>query len=113
MEGFHIIIARAIEASNKAALARWIADGRVDAGSCGGYMLELRKGGVKGAKAFFAAAVSAGIVGHHEGFVRLPVPEGIRSQNADITEDAFRAFRKVLDDAGLGAFVKRAWSYTD
>ena len=100
----------AVAAGEAAALAVWDRDEHQDRGSCGGAMLEF-----DGRTIVAKAAEQLGIVyrSGKEYWLRLDMPAGIRSQNLDIPEAQFRAFRVSLEAAGLGSAIKRAWSYVD
>lgn len=100
----------AVAAGQAATLAVWERDGKIDRGTCGGAMLEF-DGRSKVAKE--AEALGITYRSGNEYWLTLKAPEGVRSQNADIPEAQFRAFKKVLDDAGLGKAVKRFWTYID
>jgi hypothetical protein len=100
------VIAKAVAAGEAAAIAVWDRDEHKDGGSCGGAMILLN-----GRTKIYAAAVAAGLVTGD--YVYLSLPKGIRSQNADIPQAQYRAFRKVLEDEGYASAVKRFWTYVD
>lgn len=92
-----------------AAMSVWIADGKVDRGSCGGAILFL-KGGRKLAKVAVESgfAYSGGDIG-----IKNQVPDSIKSQNADIYQSAMRAFYDRLIADGYGDDIKKFWTYID
>lgn len=94
-------------AGDSEALRVWKRDEEQDRGSCGGAMLELDK-----RSTLYKVAPEAGIT-LLDGFVALRLPDGIRSQNMDIPEAQYRAFKKVIEDAGYGKAIKRFWTYVD
>jgi hypothetical protein len=95
-------------AGDAAALAIWERDEKQDRGCCGGAMLELKRN-----TKLFKAAVAAGVAGKLDGFVHLDMPAGIRSQNMDIPEAQYRAFRQKLIEAGYEKAIRRFWTYVD
>ena len=100
----------AVEAGNSAAISVWDRDEHQDRGSCGGARLEF-----DGRSTVAKVAESIGIVyrSGKEYWLRLDLPAGIRSQNADIPQSQHRAFRQSLEASGLGKSIKRHWTYTD
>ena len=97
----------ALDAGRRAALAVWIRDGKVDRGSCGGSVMILDRRS-KLAK----AAVARGIA-YKEGMVILLPPAGIQSQNADVWQALYGAFRDSLEAYGFGPAIKKFWNYID
>src|SRR4051812_32458854 len=102
------IIETAIEAGKVAALAVWARDEKMDRGSCGGAMLAMKRN-----TKLYKAALAAGIASNGCEFIRLPMPEGVWSQNADIPQAQYRAFLAVIREAGLEKAVSRFWTYID
>ena len=100
----------AAEAGRIAALAVWDRDEHQDRGSCGGAMLELDARTVVARQAL---ALGLAHKSGNEVYLSLPFPEGVRSQNADIPQVQYKAFRDSLEAAGFGKAVKRHWTYTD
>ena len=105
------ILATAKAAAHAKALAIWERDGKIDCGTCGGAVFLLKKN-TKLAKAAIAGGYAHGDDSPSIKYDAL-VPEGVRSQNADIQQDAARAFKKVIEDAGLGFAIKKFWTYVD
>lgn len=103
------ILATALESHNAAALAQWEKDGRQDCGSCGGIMVGYR-GNSRLAKAMVAAGVGTNMGGTV--FLSAPLPPEIRSQHAEISIAAGRAFRAAVMLAG-GPEPSKIWTYTD
>jgi hypothetical protein len=100
---------RAAKAAGDAeALRIWERDEKQDRGSCGDAMLEFDK-----RSKLFKAAVASGEFRFSDAFVVLPLPEGIRSQNADIYQGQKRAFRNKLIELGYEKAIKRFWTYID
>lgn len=106
------ILAKAKAAAQAEALRIWDRDEHQDRGSCGGAVLML-KGGTKLAKAAIAAGVA--FKSGKDIFIGYGawVPDTVQSQNADIQQEAARAFKRVLDEAGLGWTIKKFWTYID
>lgn len=104
------VLSLAKAAGDAAALAIWERDGKIDCGSCGGTccQLDARLGISKAALAQGLAYPSG-----KEIWLQLQLPEGVRSQNADIEQAQYRAFRAVLEAEGFGKAVKKCWDYTD
>lgn len=101
-------LAKAKVAGEAAALAIWERDEKQDRGSCGGAMLEL-----DARSRLYKAIKASNIVKLMDGFVILSAPEGVRSQNMDIPEAQYRAFKKTIEEAGFGKAIKRFWTYVD
>jgi hypothetical protein len=107
MQDLITIINQAKAAGEAAALAVWDRDQHQDRGSCGGAMLSLKKN-----TKLFKAAKAAGLISF-DCYLGLPMPDGIASQNADIKQDQYRAFRKVLIEAGHEKAIAKFWTYID
>lgn len=103
-----------LEAAKAASIAKsleiWDRDGREDRGSCGGAVMIL-----DGRSALAKLAIETGFAWNSGGdiFVNSFIGEGIRSQNADIRQDAAEAFRQVLIDRGQAKAIKKFWTYVD
>ena len=97
----------ALLAGERAALATWIRDGKRDRGSCGGAVLIL-----DGRSKLAKTAIARGI-GYNDGMIVLPLPADIQSQNADIPQAQYAAFRESLEVAGFGPAIKKFWTYID
>lgn len=103
-------LAAAVAAANAAGLAQWERDGKMDCGACGGAMLEFD------ARTKVAKAAEAAGLAYRSGtdvWLRLPLPDGVRSQHEAIPQAQHRAFRKTLTAAGFGKAIKRWWNYVD
>lgn len=98
----------ALAAGKAEALRIWDRDEHQDRGSCGGAMLELDK-----RSKLYKIAKESGLIDFSDAFVCIPLPEGVRSQNADISQGQMAAFRKALETAGYGKAIKRYWTYID
>lgn len=102
------------ELAKAASLAKsleiWKRDEERDCGSCGGAImfLDARSKLAKVAVAEGFACGNAGDIAV-KGFI---APE-VRSQNADISQDAMRAFKKVLEENGYAKAIKKFWTYID
>ena len=110
MSDFIMILNVAKAAAIAEANRIWVRDEMRDCGSCGGAILEL-DGRTKLAK----IAVQLGIADKRSDGIYVPaiVPDGIRSQNADIPQGSMYAFKKVLEENGCGNAIKRFWTYVD
>lgn len=97
-------------AGNAAALAVWHRDECQDRGSCGGAMLEFDS---RTRVAKQAEAMGITYRSGKEIWLRLDLPSGVRSQNADIPQAQHRAFRQELEARGFTKAIKRHWTYTD
>lgn len=103
------VLTAAKAAGDAVALALWERDEHQDRGSCGGAMLEL-----DGRSKLAKVARDMGILSGSTNFVSSGLlPEGIRTQNADIYQGHMRAFREKLIEAGYGKTIKRFWTYID
>lgn len=93
-----------------AAMEVWVADGMKDVGTCGGSMLEF-----DGRTLVAKVAEEIGLVRRsgNEYWLLLPMPVGIWSQNEQIPQAQYRAFRKSLAEAGFGKSIKKWWDYVD
>lgn len=99
----------AMAAGDAEANRLWERDGKIDCGSCGSACLSL-KGGTK---LFKAAATIPALMMGSDGYIVGKLPEGIRSQNADIRQGWYIAFRQSLIAAGYEAAIKKFWTYID
>lgn len=100
----------ALNAATAAALQVWDRDEHQDRGSCGNAMLEFD---ARSTVAKVAEQMGLTYRSGRELWLNLPLPAGVRSQNADIPQEQKRAFRAALEAAGYGKAVKRFWTYTD
>jgi hypothetical protein len=85
------ILQEAVDAHHRKAAELWERDGRRDCGSCGGACLYLDK-----RSTVCRAGTAMGLVDGNSGAVLIRLPDGIRTQNADVYQDSLRAFRDVL-----------------
>lgn len=104
------VLNRAKQAAEAEALRIWERDGKIDCGSCGNAVMLLDK-----RSKLTKAAIAGGFAWSNGGdvFVKGFVPDCVKSQNADISQGAARAFRQVLIDAGYEKSIKKFWTYID
>lgn len=97
-------------ASEVASLRVWERDGKMDCGSCGS-CVTLLDGRSKLAK----VALEQGMAFTTGGDIYLNhfIADGIRSQNADIDQEAGRAAVNSLKASGYGKAIKKFWTYID
>ena len=102
------IITEANDAYAAAAIREFKAQGSVDCGACGDFMLIL-DGRSKVAKAAvsmgYGIALGGGIA------FQAKRPEGVRTQSADVWQAAGRAAKAVFEKYGVR--ISRSWSYID
>lgn len=101
------VLVAAKTAADVKALELWERDGKEDRGSCGSACMQLKLN-TKLAKEAIGRAFAS-----KDGFVTIDLPEGIRTQNADIYQGWMRAFREVLVANGYESAIKRFWTYID
>lgn len=103
------VLALAKQASISKSLEIWERDGKRDRGSCGSAIMYLDR---RSQLAKVALAEGYAYDGGDISVKRF-VGEGIASQNADIDQEAMRAFKQVLEANGYGKAIKRFWTYID
>lgn len=104
------VLEMAKAASIAKSLEIWERDGKRDCGSCGSCvtLLDARSKLAKVALAEGFAFTTGGDI-----YVNHFIAPEVRSQNADIDQDAGRAFKKVLEENGYGKAIKKFWTYID
>lgn len=99
----------AVKAHHEAATAQFERDGKDDCGSCGNYMLLFDS-----RSRLTKVAIERGLASRgRDPYLRLGMPDGIRTQNADVYQNAGRAFRDSLIATGYGKAVRKFWTYID
>lgn len=103
------VLKLAKEAAFAKSLEIWERDGKRDCGSCGGAIMYLDR------RSKLAKVALAEGYAYDGGDVTVTdyVAPGIASQNADIPQDALRAFKRVLEENGFGKAIKKFWTYVD
>lgn len=105
------VLKLAKETAVATSLAVYERDGKRDCGSCGGAIMYLDK------RSKLAKVAIAEGYAYDGGDVSLNresyMADGIRSQNADIPQDAMREFRRVLIANGYEKAIKKFWTYVD
>lgn len=99
----------AVKAHHEAATATFERDGKVDCGSCGNFMLLFDARSRLTKLAIERGLASTG----DEPYLQLSMPDGIRTQNADVYQNAGRAFRNSLIANGYEKAIRKFWTYID
>lgn len=102
------ILALCLAAHDAAAWEQFRKDGSIDCGSCGGMMLGYR------ANTRFARAILAAGQGSKMGgqvYVKGVLPQGIRTQHAEVPIRGLYAFKAMAEANGIQA--AKYWTYTD
>lgn len=104
------VLEQAKAASIAKSLEIWKRDNEQDRGSCGAAILYLDR---RSKLAKVALANGFAYDGSGDISVNRFIGEGVRSQNADIYQDAMKAFKDVLEANGYGKAIKKFWTYID
>ena len=95
------------EAAAAAALKIWKRDGKQDRGACGGAVLELDQ-----RSKLYKTAEAMGFRVTN-GSIHLELPREIASQNVEISEAQYLAFKSVIEAGGYSKAIKRFRTYVD